>query len=169
MQLFGIEIRRAKREKTGHDLTAEDRENGVAVRQMAAERRRMQHEIEKARLEAELLDIRQQIAEMKESFGDGDDGSDVDSIFSEILLRVFGGAPVSRSDAPPMPAYSPATGTMSVSDDAIKDMVKNVPAQYKQLAAAMSDDKLREYLQRNTQYDADSIDRAIRIFRTQNI
>ena len=159
---FGINITRTRiKEKTGHELSDEDREIGLMIRQQNAARRRLQSQIEIARLDKELAEARAELAAVREE--SGDDG--IDGLFSEFLGRILGGG---NSVNPPPRSDDQAEPLVTLTDAAIEDKIRSLPPTAIAVGKQLSDEKLREYLTNSTDYDDDTVERAIRIFRTKN-
>jgi hypothetical protein len=157
MKLFGYVIQ--KTGNNGNSLTDDARKEGLAVREMNAEKRRTLHEIEMARMQLELARVQDKLSQYEDD--DEDDGDMFDVLAQKAMTSILGGGTSPPSQTPP---------TVTVTDDAaIEDIIKSVPENYRKMAKGLDDATIKKFLKSRTQYDDDTIERAIKVFRTKNL
>lgn len=159
VRIFGFEFRKVK-PQTGHVLTDDDRIEGLSIRRQRAEIRQVEHDIRMAEARARLAEAKADFRAAREE----SDDDEVDEIFGEFIRSILSRGKRETSTTgdvtPPV--------TLSLTDAAIEDHISRIPESVKVAARSMSDNELEEYLEEHTNFDDDTIDRSIKIFRAKN-
>jgi len=157
VRIFGLNITRTRgAPKRTYDLTDDDREKGMLIRDLKFQKRKLQEEIELLSLQAERDDLYRDLH--------GDEENDTDALFQSFLVKLMGGG------VPPSSAHGiTPSAPPSMSDEQLRTIKESVPPKILKMAKRMTDEQIVEFARLHYpeifQYDEDTRKRALAILR----
>ena len=152
------------------ELDDEIRAQAVA---RSLETRRNMAEIKRLNHQARVLEQQQEIMRLKADLDDYttfDDDNDTggggieDKLLSVLLEKILTGGGVSNTQKTEI-SQTPFSAKISLSDDEIRAAIDKLPKAYQKIGKKLSDEKLKEIILKQGDFDDDTIIRALKIFR----
>ncbi len=152
----------SKPQRVEKDILYEDLEYKKEIASLNAQ-------IKRQRKLYELREARQELKELREELGE-DSAEDTPDPMAQAFLSIITGAlnkAPAVSSFTPLTTHNDATPPPAFSDLQLIEMWDNTPEKYKMMARVMSDDKIREFINKQMpNADEDTINRALKIIRT---
>ena len=182
MQLFGLNITKAKEEYKGRNFSEEDREKATAIRQMNAKLKAV--EKEKALLEKqnELDELKEELEYEKQKRRerfidvlDSDDEEETDlnkmllSLLAPHIPKLLNSSIVSPLNPSETnnPVISNNTTMQNLDDEELLNLKKDIPKKYLKLAKSMSESNIQMFLKNQFPlWNDDTLSRAVAMLKT---
>ena len=168
---FFKRIFRPKQAAADNEARDEAIDRGLETKRNRAEIRRLNHQAQVLEEQREIARLKAEIADEFED--DEPEESSADQLITNLILSsILKGktpsnaltsvlqSPQSSLGSPPIPHES-----LSLADEEIVNQIKKIPKKYVKLGKSFDDNTLRAFMQKNFNYDNDTVERAIKIFR----
>jgi hypothetical protein len=162
--------------KNMYEFTDEDRETSADVRRAKAELKRMQYEKEKMIQQIELERTRAELRELQEELYDYDEETEVpvntpETMLMQMLMNAFSTNNLNK-DTTTTSTYTASdtdlnnNNKISMTDEQLMEMAKQIPKKYLVEARKMNDDMLINLLKSKLpNCDDDTINRAFNLIK----